>query len=70
MNEALLALRNPQRANRRTPTTPGRYDPDGFEIFPQAVLGIHAQLKLRTTYTPGQPGNPTKTAKPPPKLGF
>ena len=52
------------------PTTPGRYDTDGFEIFPQAVFDVRRQLKLRTTCTPGQPGNPTKTTKPPPKQGF
>ena len=52
------------------PATPGRYDTDGFEIFPQAVFDVRRQLKLRTTYTPGQPGNPTKTTKPLPKQGF
>ena len=52
------------------PTTPGRYDTDGFEIFPQAVFDVYGQLMMQMTYTPGQQGNPMKTAKPPPKQRF
>ena len=52
------------------PDTPGCCQTHDCEIFPQAIFDVCGQLMLMTTYTPGQPGNPTKTTKPPPKQGF
>ena len=60
----------PEMMTGAPPATPGCYDTDGFEIVPQTVFDVCGQLMLGTTYTPGQPGNPTKTTNPPPKQGF